>query len=99
MSEWQPLSEIWDFYKDSIDDAADKGYLDDPELMEDYVWPYDLDIGSMEKDDVRKYVHERMTEIVERVKKDKGVDPNVIAGMIFRSVVCGMMWEKERIGR
>lgn len=99
MNEGQPLSEIWDSYNFSLSNAVEEGFIDDPEAAEHFVWPSDLRFGDWEQDDVQRYVHERMTEIVDRVKSDRGVDPNVIAGYIFRSVVCGMLWEYERIGR
>jgi hypothetical protein len=96
---WQPLTDIWDIYSHSLSQANDEGWIDDPELAEDYVWPADLKIGPEEQEDMKKYVNERMTELVERVKKDRGVDPNVLAGYVFRSVIVGMLWEAERIGR
>lgn len=99
MDDFQPLSDIWQNYNDSLSSAIDQGYIDDPDTAEHFVWPSDLKFGEGEQDDVQRYVHERMTEIVDRVKSDRGVDPNVIAGYIFRSVVVGMMWERERIGR
>lgn len=73
--------------------------MDDDELSDQYVWPLALGFGDMEQSDVKRYVHERMTELVDRIKGQGGVDPNLIAGYIFRSVLCGMMWEAERIGK
>jgi hypothetical protein len=99
MSDFQPLSDIWDVYTASLDEAVRQGFLDDDDLSENYVWPADLDIGEWEQKDVQKYVHERMVEIVERIKTQGGINPNIIAGYIFRSVICGMMFEMERIGR
>lgn len=98
MEDWQPLSNIWDSYSQSLEEAITQGYINDDELATEYVWPGDLHVGDSEQDDVKKYVHERMVEIVEKIKTDKGLDPNLIASYIFRSVLCGMLWEKERIG-
>lgn len=97
--DWQPLNEIWDVYTESLDEAIANGFMEEDELSEQYVWPLALGFGGDEQNDVKKYVHERMTEIVDRIKNQGGVDPNLIAGYIFRSVLCGMMWEKERIGK
>jgi hypothetical protein len=94
----QPLSNIWELYSDSLDEALDKGYISDDDLSDEYIWPADLKFGRWEQEDVKKYVHERMTELVENVKNRGGVDPNFVASYIFRSVLCGMLWEKERIG-
>lgn len=97
--DWQPLNQIWDTYTDSLDNAIANGFMDDDELSDSYVWPLALGFGDAETNDVKRYVHERMTEIVDRIKNQGGVDPNLIAGYIFRSVLCGMMWERERIGQ
>lgn len=96
--DWQPLTEIWDSFAESLSEAVQSGYIDDEEVAESYIWPNDLNFGEWEQKDVKRYVHERMTEIVEKIHNDRGLDPNLIAGYLFRSVLCGMMWEKERIG-
>jgi hypothetical protein len=98
MSDWQPLQDIWEAYSESLDTAIAEGLIQDEELSEQYIWPIDLGVASPEQDDVKMYVHERMQEIFERIKHDRGLDPNVLANVIFRSVLCGMMWEKERLG-
>jgi hypothetical protein len=102
MSEWQPLTDIWDLYDKSMATAVESGLLDGDEedvaLAEQYVWPVDLHIGDWEQEDVQKYVNERMTEIVGKIKNHGGLSPNLIAAYLFRSVMCGMLWERERIG-
>lgn len=95
---FQPLSDIWDSYSESLDEAVEQGYIDDDELAENYVWPRDLLIGEGEQADVKKYVHERTTEVIDRIKDDGGMDPNFLASYIFRTVLCGCMWQKERLG-
>lgn len=97
--ERQPLSDIWGIYSESIESAINEGLIEDSELADDYIWPRDLNFADWESDDVKRYVHERMTEIVDRIKDQGGLDPNLMAGYIFRSVLCGMMWERERIGK
>jgi len=99
MSEWQPLTDIYDTYSASLSTAIDEGFIDDPDTAENYIWPSELRMHELEQEDVKKYVADRMTEIIERVKREKGFNPNYLAGFIFRSVMCGMMWERERYGR
>ncbi|HMD81355.1 MAG TPA: hypothetical protein VKE92_08620 [Anaerolineales bacterium] len=94
----QPLSEIWNIYTESLDQAIAQDLLSE-DISDDYVWPIDLQIGDWEQEDVKRYVHERMTEITDRIKARGGIDPNLIAGYIFRSIISGMLWEHERIGR
>ena len=94
----QPLSEIWNIYTESLDQAIANDLLTDEEFSDEYVWPNDLNFGDWEQEDVKRYVHERMTEITDRIKTRGGLDPNLIAGYIFRSVISGMLWEKERHG-
>lgn len=96
---WQPLTDIWDNYHEVLSEADKAGLMDDPADAEDFVWPYDLAIGEEERDDIRQFVTHRMTEIVETIQRSKGVDPNLIAGYVFRSLLSGMMWERERIGK
>lgn len=95
----QPLSDIWEAYTESLDNAIAQGFLQDDVLSDFYVWPSDLEFQKWEQEDVQRYVHERMTEIIEKVKSGSGLNPNLIAGYIFRSMLCGMLWEHERIGR
>jgi hypothetical protein len=98
MNDSQPLTDIWNIYTQSLDEAVGEGFIDDEELAESYVWPGDLHFANWEQEDVKRYVHERMTEIVGKIKHGGGLDPNLIASYLFRSVLCGLMWEKERHG-
>lgn len=95
----QPLSEIWNIYDESLERAIADDLLSEEEISDEYVWPSDLHMGDWEQEDVKRYVHERMTEITDRIKARGGIDPNLIAGYIFRSVILGMLWEHERVGR
>jgi hypothetical protein len=94
-----PLNDIWEIYSESLDVAVTQGLLGDSELGDGYVWPPDLDFKDWEQEDVKRYVAERLQEIVESIKNKGGVDPHMLQGYLFRSVLCGMMWEKERVGR
>ncbi len=96
---FQPLTDIWSTYNESLDVAVDRGLIDDPELAEDYVWPVDLGLYDSEQDDIKQYIQERMSEVMERTQSERGLDPNLVAAYLFRSVICGMLWEHERIGR
>jgi hypothetical protein len=93
-----PLSDIWETYTDSLDHADANGLLEDEEVQESYLWPTDLRLADWEQEDVKRYVAERMGEMMERMQTQGGLDPNLLAGYLFRSILCGMMWEKERIG-
>lgn len=99
MSDLHPLNDIWDVYTTALDNADSNGFLTDEGMSEPYIWPTDLDWSDWEQQDVKRYVSERMTEIVDRIRSQGGLDPNTVAGYIFRSVLCGMMWERERIGK
>ena len=98
MDEWRPLSNIWEIYTGSIKQAISQGLSNDPEVAEGYAWPPDLNFGSLEQDDVRSYVNDRMGEIIENLHANKGIDPNFIAAYIFRTLISGMMWERQRVG-
>lgn len=95
---FQPLTDIWESYSDSLDEAVSQGYIEDEELAEQYVWPTDLSLGDSEVTDVKKFVHERTTEIIDRISADGGIDPNFMASYVFRSIICGCLWQKERRG-
>lgn len=96
--EWHPLNDIWKAYDDSLESAIAEGFIQDDDISDQYVWPVDLDLAEDEQSDVKVYVHERMQEIFERIKMDKGLDPNVLANVVFRSIICGLMWQKQRLG-
>jgi hypothetical protein len=96
---YHPLNDIWSIYNESMVAALDEGMMDNPEDAQEYVWPPDLNFGDFEQSDVQDYVQERVTEILDHVQHTNGVNPNVLAGYIFRSVLCGMLWQTERYGR
>ena len=96
---WEPLSDIWDGYVATLAAADEAGQLNDQETAEEILWPPDLYISEAEKDDVRRYISGRMGELEAKIRADRGVDLNNIAVYLFRTLMCGMKWEAERIGR
>lgn len=98
MEQWQPLSDIWTLYSQSLEEAIKAGYMTNDELSDQYIWPVDLKLAETEQGEIKAYVHTRMEEINEQIKKDNGLDPNVLANVIFRSMICGLLWQKERLG-
>jgi hypothetical protein len=96
---WSPIRDIWNDYDATLRTAKDEGKLDG-ELEEAHriIYPQDLWIGSEEKDDIHEFVHDRMSEIVTE-SKTKGVDPNMLGSYIFRALLAGMLWERERMGK
>jgi hypothetical protein len=98
MQKWEPLSEIWTHYTAEMMSAAEAGLLEDPEQAEHVAYPVDLYLGEGEKEDIRDFVSERMEEILEPIQNYQVFDPNQVASYLFRALICGMRWEKERIG-
>jgi hypothetical protein len=94
----QPLTDIWEVYSESLNKAISANLFREEDLSDDYVWPHDLLIDDWEREDVKRYVTERMSEIVDRLEVKKALEPNLIAAYLFRSVIAGMLWEKNRIG-
>jgi hypothetical protein len=97
-NDFHPLSDIWDEYQKSLDFAARTGVLDDPELSDAYAWPQDLRLNQLEQDDIKRYVQERTAEVINRIQKERGLDPNLVAAYIFRSIICALMLAAERRG-
>jgi hypothetical protein len=99
MADWNPLQSIWEDYGKSLDSVIAEGLIQDEEVSDQYIWPPDLRIAGIEQDEVKRYVHERVEELYERIKQDRGINADLLANIIFRSVLVGMMWEYERVGR
>lgn len=97
MIEWSPLNDQWNKYEQTIQEASEGGFLEDAEDADKVVWPYFLNIGEGEKEDINRFVVNRVNELLSSVPS-KEINPNYIASYIFRSVISGMMWEYERIG-
>ena len=96
---FQPLSNLWDIYNESLDIAIERDYISNPEMAEGYVWPHDLKLSESEKEDIQSYVHERLREIVDRLNEERTFNPHMVASYIFRSVIVGMLLSYERKGR
>lgn len=93
MNEWHPLNTIWDDYSDKLEE------VEEAELAEDIVWPRQLFMGEGEKEDVKLFVSQRIEEMVEEAQRQNGINIQWIGGFLFKSLVTGMMWERERIGK
>ena len=96
---WQPLTDHWESYKSKLEEAEAEGLLDDPTEAQSIIYPDELFLGEGEKDDVRDFITERLNELFQHYQHTEGkFDPNVVGTYIFRSIILGMMWERERIG-
>lgn len=93
MTDWTPLNNIWDSYSSKLDE------IEEAELAEDIVWPRTLFMGEGEKEDVKLFVSQRIEEMVEEAQRNQGINIQWIGGFLFKSLVAGMMWERERVGK
>jgi len=97
---WQPLTDHWTTYTEHIQEAAEAGLLDDPLDADEIVYPDELHVGEGEKDDLRDFITERLQELYGHYQATGGgFDPSVIGTYIFRAILMGMLWERDRIGR
>lgn len=93
MDDFSPLTDIWDEYSLKLDQ------IQEADLAEEIVYPRQLFMGEGEKEDIKRFVTERMQEMYDFSKKTGGINLHWISGFIFKSLISGMMWERERIGR
>lgn len=93
---WHPLTDHWNKYQERLEAADEEGLLDDPEIAQEIIWPDDLFLGEGEKDDLRDFVSNRLEELLANFDGD--FNPNLIGTYLFRSLLLGMLWERERIG-
>ncbi len=90
---WQPLTDIWTDYSERLDG------IKEADLAEEVVYPVQLFMGDGEKDDIKSFVTDRMEEMHKTAQEMGGVNLHWISGFIFKALITGMMWERERIGR
>lgn len=93
---WHPLTDQWNEYQAHLAEAEEAGLLDDPEEAQEIIYPEDLYMGEGEKDDVREFITSRLQELYQTFDGD--FDPNLLGTYLFRSLILGMKWERERIG-
>lgn len=93
MNEWQPLNDLWDGYSTKLDNVKEA------DLADDIVWPNDLFMGEQEKEDVKAFVSERIEEMISEAQRQQGINIQWIGGFLFKSLITGMLWERERVGR
>lgn len=92
-NDWQPLNDLWDNYSQKLDSIREV------ELAEDIVWPSELFMGEGEKDDVKTFVTNRIEEMIDVAQRNEGINIQWIGGFLFKSLVAGMLWERERVGK
>lgn len=90
-----PMSDIWDEYSFSLTSSIETGDLNDQSIAEIYVWPRDLELTKTEREDIKRFVHERLSEIIEK-HPNMQIDYAIIASYIFRSLMCGMMFSMQK---
>lgn len=93
MTEWHPLNDIWDEYSTKLDEVTEV------ELADDIVWPTELFMGQGEREDVKEFVSERIEEMITHARNIGGINLQWIGGFLFKSLVAGMLWERERVGK
>lgn len=91
-----PLTDIWAAYSQSLESSIESGEIDDQAIAEIYVWPRDLEITKDEREDIKRFVHERLSEILARHSHGVPIDHAIIASYIFRSILCGMMLARQK---
>jgi len=92
-----PLSDIWAAYSESLGSSIESGEIEDQAIAEIYVWPRDLEITLIEREDIKRYVHERLSEILARHQHHgHPIDHAIIASYIFRTLICGMMLARQK---
>lgn len=90
-----PLTDLWVEYSLSLERSIETGDINDTEISDIYLWPRDLNLTEEEKDDIKRFVHERLLEIVQR-HSGIHLDNASIGSYIFRSVICGMMLDRQK---
>ena len=90
-----PLIDIWDQYSLSLSESVEEGLMDDSAAGEVYVWPRDLALTEIEKEDIKRYTHERVVEMIAH-HQGKKLDGTFLASYVFRSLMCGLMLEKQK---
>lgn len=93
MEKWQPLTDIWDEYSMKLD------AVQEADLAEEIIYPRELFMGEGEKADIKQFVTDRMEEMFHQAQSSGGVNLQWVSGFLFKSLITGMMWERERIGR
>jgi hypothetical protein len=93
MTNWEPLTNIWDEYTIQLDSVQEA------ELTEDIVYPPVLFMGDEEKQDIQKFVMDRVEEMTEEARARNGVNLQWIGAFLFKSLITGMVWERERVGK
>jgi hypothetical protein len=99
-NDWNPVNDVWDSYNAKLDSYKDMmPYSDfDAEEMHNALWPEDLYLGDEELEDAKEFVAKRTMEVLTMIRRFNGLHPDMIYSYIMKSLISGMLWEKERIG-
>jgi len=89
-----PLSDIWHEYSQSLELSIESREIDDQAVAEIYIWPRDLELTEVEREDIKRFVHQRVSEILARHAFP--IDHAIIASYIIRSIICGMMLARQK---
>jgi len=93
MAQFHPLNDILDDYSMKLDK------VEEADLADDVIWPNELFIGETEREDVKEFLNNRMHEIISQSNHGGGLNMQSFGAFLFKSLVSGMLWERERHGR
>lgn len=97
--EWTPLEDEYAVYRRQLEELAIEGLLQDPEDAKRLGYPKKLTLSDAEKDHLAVFVKNRLDQAFEIFNAQGGVHPAVLGQLFLDSILAGMMWEYERIGR
>lgn len=97
---WNPINDVWEEYSSRLESFREMiPYIElEPEEMQNVLWPEDLYLGETEVKNAQEFVANRTIEILQLVKRYNGLHPDMLYSYIMKSLISGMLWEKERIG-
>jgi len=99
-NEWTPANDIWDSYLQQLEEFRNSHPLDSisPGELSKIVWPEELYLGEGELKDALEFVSRRSNEMIAITNRYRGLPPDLIYSYIMRSLLSGMLWQKDRIG-
>lgn len=98
MSEdWTPLLDHWDRHEKHIAEVTARAQEDDSAEVQEIIWPSELYFGEEEKEEVQRFINLRLNELM-NISQHQPVTVEHIGGYLYRTLLAGLLWEKERIG-